>query len=245
MKFNTPSGNIAVPADIKSHEGTFNQKNNPLVAFGRLDYQMSPATTLNVQYTYAAQHGLNFGGVSGQTSAASTNNTILDRASQGIKGALTTVLSPSLLHDFRFQYAYDNRTQAPNSTLAEVVINDFGTLGGSKNGTYIYNATRIQFIDNLTWNAGRHTIKVGVDANISPQEQQRETNYGGAYTFNRLADYLAAVGGNNTKVSRYQQSIAANGTQGRYKGKQQDYAGFITDTFRLRSSLTLTAGLRY
>ncbi len=245
VKFNTPSGNIAVPADIKSQEGTFNQKNNPLVAFGRLDYQWSPATTLNVQYTYAAQHGLNFGGVSGQTSAASTNNTILDRASQGIKGALTTVLSPSLLHDFRFQYAYDNRKQAPNSTLAEVVINDFGTLGGSKNGTYIYNATRIQFIDNLTWNTGRHTIKAGVDANISPQQQQRETNYGGAYTFNTLADYLAAVGGNNAKVSRYQQSIAANGTQGRYKGKQQDYAGFITDTFRLRPSLTLTAGLRY
>lgn len=244
VKFNTPTGNVTIPSEILAQQGSFDQKNNPLVAFGRLDYQLTSNTTANLQYTYAAQSGLNFGGVSGQTTAASTNNTILDRASQGVKAAVTTVLSPNLLNEVRGQYAYDNRTQKPNSTLAEITINDFGTLGGSKNGTYIYNATRYEILDNLTWSHGRHTVKFGVDLNFSPQEQQRETNYGGVYTFTTLANYLAAVAGDNTKVTQYQQSIAANGTQGVYRGTQHDFAAFATDTIRL-GDLTITGGLRW
>src|SRR5205814_2018590 len=124
VKFDPPTGNVVIPPDILSQQGNFDQKNNPLVAFGRLDYQLNQNNTLNFQYTYAAQYGLNFGGVSGQTNSASTNNTILDRASQGIKGGLTTVLSPSLVNDFRAQWVYDNRIQAPVSSLAQVDITD-------------------------------------------------------------------------------------------------------------------------
>ena len=243
VRFATPS--VAIPADIASQQGQFDQKNNPLVSFGRLDYQLSQSTTVNIQYTYAAQYGLNFGGQSGQTNQASTNNTILDRASQAVKGASTTVLSGNLINEVRGQYAYDNRTQQPNSRLAEITINDLGTLGGSKNGTYIYNATRYEVLDNLTWTRGRHTLKFGVDFNINPQQQQRETNYGGVYTFATLADYVAALGGNVSKVQQYQQSIAANGTQGQYHGTQQDHSVFVTDSIRLRPDLTITAGLRW
>ncbi|MBY0503385.1 MAG: carboxypeptidase regulatory-like domain-containing protein [Bryobacteraceae bacterium] len=193
VKFNTPTGNVTIPADILNQQGSFNQKNNPLVAFGRLDYQLNTNHTVNLQYTFAAQHGLNFGGQSGQTNQASSNNTILDRESQGVKMAVTTVLSASLLNEVRGQWAFDNRTQKPNSNFAQVDIADFGTLGGSSNGTYIYNATRYQVLDNLTWNRGRHTLKMGIDMNFNPQQQQRETNYGGRYTFSTLADYLLAV----------------------------------------------------
>ncbi len=245
VKFDTPTGNVTIPQDILSQQGAFNQKNNPLVAFGRLDFVLNPTNTLNVQYTYAAQYGLNFGGVSGQTNAASTNNTILDRESQGLKAALTTVFSSNLLNDVRWQHVYDNRTQTPNSTLAEISISDLGTLGGSKNGTYIYNATRNQILDNVTWTHGLHTIKTGFDLNISPGKQQRETNYGGVYTFTTLANYLAALAGDSTKIARYQQSIAANGTQGQYKATQREYAVYFTDSLKLRRDLTVTAGLRW
>src|SRR5262249_5726739 len=85
VKFDPPSGNVTIPEDIPNLQGNFDQKNNPLVAFGRLDTQLNNTNSFNFHYTYAAQYGLNFGGASGQTNAASTNNTILDRASQGVK----------------------------------------------------------------------------------------------------------------------------------------------------------------
>jgi len=245
VKFDTPTGNVVIPQDILSQQGQFDQKNNPLVAFGRVDYQLNQKNTLNFQYTYAAQYGLNFGGASGQTNAASSDNTMLDRASQGVKGGLTTLLSPSLVNEFRSQWVYDNRTQTPVSPLAQVDITDFGVLGGSSNGTYIYNATRVEFIDNLSWTAGIHSIKFGMDINHTPEQQQREKNYGGDYSFNTFSDYLAALAGNKSKISRYQQALAANGKQGLYEDSQQEYAFFFTDSIRLRRDFTLTAGLRW
>ncbi|MDQ6706767.1 MAG: TonB-dependent receptor, partial [Acidobacteriota bacterium] len=239
VKFNTPMGNVAVPQAILSQQGQFTQKNNPLVAFGRLDYQLSQNNSVNLQYTYAAQNGLNFGGVSGITSAAVTNNTILDRASQGVKAGLTTVFTPALLNEVRGQWAYDNRTQTPNSPLPQITINDFGTLGGNANGSYIYEATRYEILDNLSWTRGIHSFRFGVDSNFNPQRQSRETNPGGLYTFNTFADYLAL------KVARYQQALPANGTQGLYRGTQQDHGIYAMDTIKLRPDLTLTAGLRW
>jgi hypothetical protein len=251
VKFDKPTGSVVIPADILAQQGIFDQKNNPLVAFGRLDYMLGAKTTLNLQYTYAAQNGLDFGGQSGVTKQASTNNTILDRASQGVKWGATTVLSASLLNEFRGQYVYDNRLQSPVSPLAQVDITDFGTLGGSSNGTYIYEATRYQFIDNISWTKGRHSLKFGIDFNHSPERQQRETNYGGQYTFATLTDYLAALGGDKSKFlgaspsATYAQTIAASGKQGLFEGSQQDVALFITDSMKVRRDLTLTAGLRW
>src|SRR6266700_2466751 len=245
VKFDTPTGNVIIPQDILSQQGQFDQKNNPLVAFGRLDYQLGQKNTLNLQYTYAAQYGLNFGGVSGQTNAASTNNTILDRASQGVKGGLTTLLTPVIVNEFRAQWVYDNRTQTPVSPLAQVDVTDFGTLGGSSNGTYIYDATRVELLDNLSWTHGIHSVKFGADINHTPERQQREKNYGGDYSFNTLSDYLAALAGNKSKISRYQQALAANGKQGLYTEAQNEYAAFFTDAMRLRKDFTLTAGLRW
>ena len=245
VKFDTPSGGATIPADILALQGSFDQRNNPLVAFGRMDYQLNQANALNVQYTYAAQNGLNFGGASGQTNSASTNNTLLDRGSQGVKSAVTTVLTASLLNEVRGQYSYDNRTQQPVSGQAQVDIKDLGTIGGSKSGTYIYNATRYEILDNLTWAHGRHNLKAGFDMNINPQQQQRESNYGGAYTFATLLDYQAALAGNKSKIQQYQQTLAANGRQGFFDSTQKDYALFVTDTYKIRPDLTVTAGLRW
>ena len=107
------------------------------------------------------------------------------------------------------------------------------------------NGLNTLVLDNATWTHGIHTLKFGVDFNFSPEQQQRETNYSGVYTFKTLLDYLAAVAGDKSKISRYQQSIAANGTQGLYTGMQQDHAVFVSDTMKVRKDLTITAGLRW
>ncbi len=246
VKFNAPSGGLPIPADIAAQQGTFAGKNNPLVAFGRLDHQLTPKHTINFQYTYAAQYGLTFNGPTGQTNAAVTNNLALDRASQGVKGAVTSILTPNLINEVRAQWAYDNRLFTPTSLLPEIDFSDnWAVLGGGKAGFEIYNVKKTQILDNLTWAHGIHSVKVGVDFNINPEQQLREANYSGLYLFKNLADYQAALAGDKSKISRYQQSVAANGTQGMYEGTQQDHAVFATDTMRVRRDLTITAGLRW
>jgi hypothetical protein len=187
VKFNTPTGGIPIPADIASQQGTFAGKNNPLVAFGRLDYQLGTHHTLNFQYTYAAQYGLTFNGPTGQTNAAVTNNLAVDRASQGVKGALTSVLTPNVINEVRAQWAYDNRLFTPTSLLPEINFSDgWAVLGGGKAGFEIYNVKKTQILDNLTWTHGIHSVKFGVDVNINPEQQLREANYSGLYQFSRV-----------------------------------------------------------
>lgn len=53
------------------------------------------------------------------------------------------------------------------------------------------------------------------------------------------------MAGDKTKIARYQQSIAANGTQGLFEAMQQDHAFFISDSFKLRRGLTVNAGFRW
>ena len=184
VKFNPPSGNVAIPADIASQQGTFAGKNNPLVAFGRLDYQLSPKHSVNLQYTFAAQFGLTFNGPTGQTNTAVTNNLELDRASQGTKGAVTSVLSPNVINEVRAQWAYDNRLFSPKSLLPEIDFSDsWAVLGGGKAGFEIYNVKKTQILDNVSWSHGIHSLKVGVDFNINPEQQLREANYSGLYLF--------------------------------------------------------------
>jgi hypothetical protein len=85
----------------------------------------------------------------------------------------------------------------------EVDINDLGVIGGSSNGTYIYDATRVEFLDNLSWVKGIHSIKFGFDLNFGPERQQRETNDGGVYTFGRQPRLEIAwnIGGKNRSVN--------------------------------------------
>ena len=104
MKFNTPAGNVPIPPDIAAQQGTFTGKNNPLVAFGRLDYQLNEKNSVNLQYTYAAQYGLSFNVAAGQTSIAATNNSILDRESQGVKAGWTSVITSNLVGRGAFDY---------------------------------------------------------------------------------------------------------------------------------------------
>ena len=244
VKFDTPavpaSGvPVVVPADILAQQGQYYGVNNPLVAFLRADSQITPSTMLNVQYTYSALGGLSFSVKSSTTNQAVTSNNLLDRNSQGVKIGVTSVLSSRLLNEARGQWAYDDRYQTPQQNSPQITINDFGTLGGNSDGPITYLARRYELIDNLSWTAGKHSVKAGVDININPQFQTREKNLGGVYTFSTMADYLAG------KINRYQQALAADGALVSYDATQKDYAAFVQDIFQVSNSLTLTGGLRW
>ena len=244
VKFDKPSVPtsgvpLTVPADILAQQGEYYGVNNPGVAFIRVDSQITPSTMLNVQYTSSALGGLSFSVKSSTTNQAVSSNNMLDRTSQGVKVGVTTVLSSRMLNEARGQWSYDDRYQTPQLAMPQITINDFGTLGGNSDGPITYLARRYELLDNLSWTAGRHSVKAGFDININPQFQTREKNLGGIYTFSTMADYLAG------KINRYQQALAADGALVSYDATQKDYAAFVQDAFQMSRSLTVTAGLRW
>jgi hypothetical protein len=78
------------------------------------------------------------------------------------------------MNESRGQCAYSDRVQKPNRDLAEVDILDLGTIAGNKNGTYIWNATRIRALDTISWMRGRHSAKAGIDLNFNLRQRLRE-----------------------------------------------------------------------
>jgi carboxypeptidase family protein len=125
VAFNTPSQPagqppVVVPAEILAQQGLYEGQNNPLVGFVRIDTQIAPSHNLNVQYTYSSLGGLNFSVKNALTNQAVTNNNVLTRRSQGIKVALTSVLSRSVVNEIRAQTANDDRFQRPASPLPQI-----------------------------------------------------------------------------------------------------------------------------
>jgi hypothetical protein len=112
------------------------------------------------------------------------------------------------------------------------------------------NERRIQGEDILTWSHGKHTTKAGVDVNrvfdYVSQLYDESGDYRFPYSWNFIADYEHAatgIGGTNY-ASNFTSFIQGFGNPSSNIATT-DYAGFLTDDWRILPHLTLTLGLRY
>src|SRR5216684_3862648 len=157
---------------------------------------------------------------------------------------LTSTLTPSLVNEFRFQWARDKEPGQANSTQPEAVINTqgFGNLNIGRNNFSPRETTikRVQFIDNLSYSRGRSSWKFGVDLNFDRVFNFFPGLFSGSYTFTNYANF-----GTNTP-SNYIQNFASPGTTGgTTKPNLSEYAFYGQNDFRATSKLTLNLGLRY
>jgi hypothetical protein len=253
VRFLPPPSGIAVPANLQALQGEQGTTNNPTALFGRVDWNLSKAHSLNLQYTYSRLRGENFNFDNNTTivSAAASNNYQRTSSSNGFKAALVSIISSNVVNEARFQTATDNRLESPNSNTPQITISDFGTLGGDTARPRLFDTTRFQFADNLTLNAGSHHLRFGVDTNVNRARQQRESNTqarwdfetrvnGGALVADGLQNYLGV------RPRRYRQTFPINGAQDLiYHGTQKELAFFANDRFALGRTVTITAGLRW
>ncbi len=172
---------VTLPIDVQALQGEQRGTNNPTALFGRTDFILNAANTLNVQYTYTRLRGENFNFDTPQQDAATTNNFTRVNSSNGLKASLVSILSPRVVNEFRSQIAIDNRSENPNTNLPQVSISSFGTIGGDAGRPRLFDTTRYQVTDNLSYDAGRNNFRFGVDVNLNKARQQRESNIIGRY----------------------------------------------------------------
>lgn len=168
------------------------------------------------------------------------------------------ILSPTRVNELRFGYNHFKEGFFPedgNFDPASIGLNtgitnpqDFGlplirihddlgiaNIGATLSVPRARTDVNYQLIDNFSWKLARHDLKFGYEFRRTTVSQFFDAGYRGRLDFDTLADFLAG----NLSGGR-----AARGDSNR-NTFQNSHAGYLQDTFRQNSRLTLNLGLRW
>jgi len=259
----TPDANGREAFDFfRSQEQPFDQTNNARAFLVRSDVQLTQNNRFNVRYNYSKNTALNANSTGSQlqpttVSALSNNGTELDRT-HTVVGQVTSILTPTVVNEFRGQYSYEQRPRPANAqqTTVESNIGNIGTVSFLPSDQF---DRRTQLADNVTLTTGNHTLKFGGEYNHVFADQSFGFDQFGRFIVSgafagtstatglpRLLDILSAGGAINRfdqpfNVVRYQKQIGNTRTT----LTSDEIAFFGQDSWRVRPNLTLQLGLRW
>ncbi len=173
-------------------------------------------------------------------------------------------LTPRLANEFRFGFTLEQDGQddgfngqaftaaAHLNGLPAAFFNGVPHLGFTQltsGGSRLNSSERsrlFQYVDNLTYSRGNHTVRFGADLRtlnaFTPLDFSSSDNYGnfffqqnGSYTGNEFADFLVGV----PSLSQIADVQSDN------NGSARAYAVYVQDSWKTTDRLTLTFGMRY
>jgi hypothetical protein len=241
VQFQPQPAGVTLPANLAALQGENEGTNNVTSAFARLDHSLTSKHMLNVDFLFANLDAKNFA-LSPRTNDISEGTNFDRQGSSGaMKVSLVSAFSSNLLNELRGQFATDNRFEEPNVHSALVVITGVGTIGTEVTHPRMFDNRRYEVTDNVSVVKGRHSIRFGVDGNITPSREERETFMAGRYDFKSLSDFNAG------KISRYRGTLPTNGDRNSliYDASQHELGFFVQDKFALAKNLMVNAGFRW
>lgn len=177
------------------------RSNDARVVLGKVDYQVNNSNlfTIRYNYTWSEQENGTFDVDSWGVSA----NGVERGFSNAVSGSLQTTLTPTLLNEFRFQFAREDRprpyggpdVQGQSRPFPDTAF-DFGRSYRFGMPFFLpvdYNDTRIQLTNNVSWIKGRHTFKAGAEFNRVNSSQTFVGFANGRYIFGSTDGFLNYV----------------------------------------------------
>jgi len=219
---------------------------------GRLDYRANDSNFGFVRYDYFITHSTSNSNAGGLNTRSFANN--FDDRQQSIAGQLTTVISPSLVNEFRFGDELRDFLRPPVSNQpngASVTISGVANLGTGTSANQYFLEHQDQFIDNLSWVRGRHALKFGTD--ISTIHVIQSDRLALTFAFNGLTgvtplqQYLNTINhvlDPSGKPYTYSQLTQTSGDN-TADHRTQSYNFFAQDDIRIAPNFTLNLGVRY
>jgi hypothetical protein len=177
---------------------------------------------------------------------------------------VNTVLSERWLNEARVQIGRDFEQQIPNSPVGPGTTVTGGIDIGIPNflpRPKYPDERRFQFVDNVTWYAGAHSVKAGFDINYVRETLVNLFQGAGIYAYpniNAIASDcpMGATGctplitGGPSDLRHYtsynqQFDLRGNGLNGDVFFTTTDYNWFIQDNWRVSNQVSVNLGLRY
>lgn len=238
----------AVPAsETASNIGTFEETEDEISIFGRVDWQLNDQHLLTIRNNYTDFENLND---RVNPEEALTHGGGFEDRSNSFVSELTSVMGErgQGYNTFRFQWSDETRPRPANNRLPEVdveinqpseEVEFFG------DGTVFANQLderKFQLIDNLTWQlgeTGRHTVKVGTNNTFTDIENLFWLNGNGIYTFTSLANF------ENMVASNYSRNLRADGVAPFAEFGISEWSFYAQDEWQATDQFLMTLGLRY
>ncbi|MDP9038099.1 MAG: carboxypeptidase regulatory-like domain-containing protein [Acidobacteriota bacterium] len=233
--------------------------------FPRLDWHINSHNDAFVDFNFAnydSTYGYN--GSSVFSGSSPTTNGPTSYHERFLVGGLTTQVSNRSVNQVHWQYGRDLETAGANAAAPSVSLGVFSY--GMPNAlprTAEPDEHRTQITDVFSTTRGHHTFKVGGDANIVHEVMINLFQGGGIYSYNGTtsainfanwaADSFRGTAGDTDQYAGYHFSsfvqtrdvLNSAAKAGLDDFWMKMFDGFAEDVWKLRSNLTLTAGVRY
>ncbi len=243
-----PSPTATDPASVAGYNrlvplaGNYIRGFNQDVYLAKVDWQLDAANRLSFRYNRQKFTGVNLESNGATVAQEHSGNSLVTTDSFTV--TFNTAFSPRLLNEFRTQVARDREPGLANSTNPEAVISNGGqaalTIGRNNFSPRETTEKKYQLIDNVSYIAGAHSLKGGVDVNLERIKNFFPGFEGAGYTYTSYANFT------NNVVASYTQAFAGEGTSGFATFPNfNEYGFFAQDDWRARKSLTINLGLRY
>ncbi len=245
---------------LSSLLGAFPRYANQDVAFGKLDWQINSRNRVSADFNWEDFHAPNSYN-SGYTISNNsvTANGLATTHNRAFVANYDTTISSTAVNNLRFQWGVDFETigsNAPGPSVSIANVSAYGEPNALPRPAFP-DENRYQIADTYSWSIGRHTIKAGVDINLIHDVLINLFQGGGIYAYNGAA----STSFNNWVADVYGIDLGDHKTGKHYStftqvtdpitgvGKDDfwnnNYAGFVEDSWKALPNLTINAGLRY
>ena len=160
--------------------------------FAKVDHHFSETDQASIRYSLYHVTATNSRGAGGLSAPSASAN--LDDTDQTVALSNIATLSSRLVNETRAQFTNSNLKAPPSDPIGPAVsisgVASFGTLSGSPTG----RANKlVEGVDNLSYQAGAHAIRVGVDFLYNDDMITFPRTYRGSYSFSSLANFLSGT----------------------------------------------------
>ncbi len=225
---------------INSNTGPAARNANQDIALGKIDYQLNTNNHLSVSFNWMNFTGPNLNNANPtQVTGSALQNGKLVTHDRYLVAAWNTVISSTLVNDFRFQWSRDLQVTGSNFSGPSVYLGPNSTTGffgyGEPNSLprpAFPDEHRLEFADTAAWVHNNHALKFGVDISPIHDVLINLFNGGGIYNYNYLdsTPTTAAATLQAWIADLYNLPLSTDATTGALVGKHYNQFFQSTDT---------------